>query len=533
MKLSLSAKLYGINALLLFIGFFVGILGLWGIRRINKGLETVYKDSVIPIEQLNAISNSYAISIIDATNKTNAGLLTAEDAVRGLRSARGTIREKWAQYMSGSHTAEERALAAQADKLIGEADAAVAQLETFFTGKTGNLAGQLGEYDGMLYQHVDPITGKIEELTALQLQAAKEEHESAHALYLSLLFVGGGIMLGGIVVGGLLAWRISSGLSRSLTAAIHAIDDGSAQVASAAAQVSSASSQLAEGASEQAASLEETSSSLEEMSSMTASNAKSAQEAKAVADEMHSVADTSNEEMRQMQAAMDAIKESSAGISQIIKTIDEIAFQTNILALNAAVEAARAGEAGAGFAVVAEEVRNLAQRSAQSAKETSSKIEGAIHNSERGVTLSGKVAESLTRIVEKAGAMNSLVASIANASSEQDKGIGQLTTAVQQMDKVTQSNASSAEETASASEELNAHASSLKETVYELSLLVNGGRADTPGAGAFARSMSIAPQRAVSTGAASSAGKAKRAVPAHGHFLPMQAGKDAVAHPSV
>jgi methyl-accepting chemotaxis protein len=208
------------------------------------------------------------------------------------------------------------------------------------------------------------------------------------------------------------------------------------------------------------------------MSSMTSQNAKSAQEAKGVADEMRKAADGSADQMKQMQQAMDAIKESSAGISQIIKTIDEIAFQTNILALNAAVEAARAGEAGAGFAVVAEEVRNLAQRSAQSAKETSGKIEGAIRNSDRGVAISGRVAESLGEIVDKSRRMNDLVGEIATASQEQDRGIGQLTTAVQQMDKVTQSNASNAEETASASEELHAHAEVLKDTVLDLVALV-------------------------------------------------------------
>jgi methyl-accepting chemotaxis protein len=276
----------------------------------------------------------------------------------------------------------------------------------------------------------------------------------------------------GIILSVAVAILIIRGTNKVLGAAITSIDDGSAQVASAASQVSSASNMLAEGASEQAASLEETSSSLEEMSSMTAHNAMSAQEAKKVADEMRAAADSSAEQMKQMQAAMDAIKESSTGISQIIKTIDEIAFQTNILALNAAVEAARAGEAGAGFAVVAGEVRNLAQRSAESAKETSAKIEGAIRNSDHGVAISAKVAESLNEIVEKARKMNGLVAEIASASQEQDKGIGQLTTAVQQMDKVTQSNASNAEETASASEELNAHADLLKETVVELLSLV-------------------------------------------------------------
>jgi methyl-accepting chemotaxis protein len=281
-----------------------------------------------------------------------------------------------------------------------------------------------------------------------------------------------------LVLAIVIAFVIIRGTNKVLEKAIVSIDEGSSQVAAASSQVSSASNMLAEGASEQAASLEETSSSLEEMSSMTARNATSAQEAKALADGMRDAADSSAEQMKQMQAAMDAIKESSTGISQIIKTIDEIAFQTNILALNAAVEAARAGEAGAGFAVVAGEVRNLAQRSAESAKETSVKIEGAIRNSDRGVAISAKVAESLNTIVEKARTMDSLVSEIATASQEQDKGIGQLTTAVQQMDKVTQANASNAEETASASEELNAHADSLKETVVELVSLVHNNNND-------------------------------------------------------
>ncbi|MBN1404497.1 MAG: MCP four helix bundle domain-containing protein [Opitutales bacterium] len=275
-----------------------------------------------------------------------------------------------------------------------------------------------------------------------------------------------------LIISIVIATIITRKTNKVLNEAIHAIDDGSNQVAAASFQVSSASNMLAEGASEQASSLEETSSSLEEMASMTAQNAASAGKAKLLADGMKQAADDSAEQMRSMQTAMNAIKESSSGISQIIKTIDEIAFQTNILALNAAVEAARAGEAGAGFAVVAEEVRNLAQRSANSAKETSVKIEEAIKNSNNGVHISSRVAESLDAILEKTTEMNMLINEIAQASEEQNRGISQLTVAVSEVDKVTQSNASNAEETASAAEELSAHANGLKETVQIMKALV-------------------------------------------------------------
>ena len=257
-----------------------------------------------------------------------------------------------------------------------------------------------------------------------------------------------------------------------LCKAITSLNEGSTQLAAAAAEVSGASNSLAQGASEQAASLEETSSSIEEMTSMTAANAESARKAKGIAEEMRVAADESAEQMRQMQAAMDAIKESSAGISQIIKTIDEIAFQTNILALNAAVEAARAGEAGAGFAIVADEVRSLAQRSATSAKETSAKIEGAVRNSEQGVQISSRVAGSLGSILDKARTMNHIVGEIAEATQEQNRGISELSKAVTQIDQITQSAASNAEETAAASEQLNANADSLHDTVGELLSLV-------------------------------------------------------------
>jgi hypothetical protein len=239
-------------------------------------------------------------------------------------------------------------------------------------------------------------------------------------------------------------------------------------------QVSSASQSLAEGASEQAASLEETSSSLEEMSSMTKRNAETAGKVKELGSDARTAGDLGVKDMAALVTAMDAIKTSSADIAKIIKTIDEIAFQTNILALNAAVEAARAGEAGAGFAVVADEVRNLAQRCAQAAKETASKIEDAVQKSAVGAEISAKVAKSLEEIVGKARQVDEMAGEVAAASQEQSQGIAQVNTAVTQMDKVTQSNAASAEESAAPAEELTAQAESLKEAVSDLLRLVDG-----------------------------------------------------------
>ena len=277
-----------------------------------------------------------------------------------------------------------------------------------------------------------------------------------------------------LAVGVTIAFFIIRNSNRVLTTVAQSLDDGSNQVVSASGQVSAASQTLAEGSSEQASSLEETSSSLEEMSSMTKRNAENARKANELAKEARTAADKGVGDMQTMAAAMEAIKVSSDDIAKIIKTIDEIAFQTNILALNAAVEAARAGEAGMGFAVVADEVRNLAQRCAQAAKETAGKIEGAITKTGQGVEITSKVAAALNEIVNKVRQVDELVTEVAGATREQTDGIAQINVAVGQMDKVTQSNAATAEESAAAAEELNSQAEVMKRSVAELLQLVGG-----------------------------------------------------------
>jgi methyl-accepting chemotaxis protein len=282
-------------------------------------------------------------------------------------------------------------------------------------------------------------------------------------------------LLGAVLIGVVLCFLVNRVITKPIKKVIDGLAQSAAQVSSASDQVSSASRSLAEGSSRQAASVEESSASLEEMASMTKVNADNAGEADHLMKQANQVVARANDSMDDLTGSMKEISKASEETSKIIKTIDEIAFQTNLLALNAAVEAARAGEAGAGFAVVAEEVRNLALRAGEAARNTADMIEGTIKKVKEGSDLVRKTGDEFTQVRENTTKVGELVASIATASGEQAQGIDQVSKAVSEMDSVTQQNAANSEESASASEEMNAQAGHLKGFVGELVALVGGG----------------------------------------------------------
>ena len=358
-------------------------------------------------------------------------------------------------------------------KYLGEAVAAEELLEK------NNLAARV-----VFAQETIPALNQVRDLLHEIRKTAKDNIltdvamlDGAQGVQRNTMVIG----LIALVAGLALAWIISRGLVKAVTWVAQGIGGNSEQVAQAAAQVSTASQVLAEGASEQAASLEETSSSMEEMASMTRQNADNAAQADSLMHETRVVVDKAEKSMAEMSKSMQEISTSGEAIGKIIKAIDEIAFQTNLLALNAAVEAARAGEAGQGFAVVAGEVRNLAQRAADAAKNTAGLIEDTIDKMHQGNSLVAEAADAFSDVASNARKVGELIAEIAAASNEQAQGIDQVNRAISELDQVTQRNAATAEESASASEEMTAQSESMKELVGQLLHLVGKALQAGPG----------------------------------------------------
>jgi len=279
-------------------------------------------------------------------------------------------------------------------------------------------------------------------------------------------------VIGLLLAAGAISLAIIFSTIKILNRVAVALNGTTERMSVAGAQVAGSSQAVADNASHQASSIQEVSASLEQMIAISKNNADQAKLATDIAQQTHETAANGVKSMVELDTAVQDINAASGDIAKIVRTIDEIAFQTNILALNAAVEAARAGEAGMGFAVVADEVRNLAQRSAQAAKETAGRIEATISKASKGAELSKRLKNNFDEILNHAREVDKIDQTVAGISKQQAEGISHINVGVAQLDKVTQSNAANAEESASAAAELKVQTDNLKLTVAELVKLI-------------------------------------------------------------
>ncbi len=320
-------------------------------------------------------------------------------------------------------------------------------------------------------QGVQSLLGDIRREAGAEVSSREEAARATMST--SALVVSGSLVAAALFVAlvGLLTYR---GLTSIMGNIGREMGDGADQVAGAADEVATSSQSLAEGATEQAASVQQISASLDQVTAMTQRDADNISQANSLMDETGRIISTAEDSMRRLVTSMQDITQASAETQKIVQTIDEIAFQTNLLALNAAVEAARAGEAGAGFAVVADEVRNLAMRAAEAAQNTSGLIDGTVNKIQSGSTLVDETSASFKTTTESITKISALIREISESSAEQSKAVGQVSSAISEIDIVIQRNAATAEESASASEELSAQAAVLRDMVRRMIRVVGG-----------------------------------------------------------
>lgn len=502
---------------------------------INHGVASIYNDRVVPLQDLKSISDDYAVLVIDAVNKTHAGLMTPETAYDELGKAQARISQTWQKYTSTQLTPTEAQLVQEAESLFSRADQAIQHARALLSSAAQTPDIDLGTIDGPLYQVIDPITAKIGELVTLQLDVAREERQAVGELYDHSLVLYPSIAITVTILGLLLSWVIAHSinhpiqsmrkamrhitaesdlsmrieiqgrdelaelgddLNRMLTqfdSVITHLSSMSDEVSAAAEELSSINSGAMDNVQRQTDQTDQVAAAINQMSATATQAAQSAEEVRTAAQQARTLSNQGRDvgdqgrqalqdlanEIQHVAQQIDALEKKSADISQVTQVINDIAEQTNLLALNAAIEAARAGEHGRGFAVVADEVRSLAQRTQSSVGEITQVVNTLIEGSQQAVTImkgglsrveenqqmSQQVAHSLHDIGDAIDHIVRMIEQIASASEEQSAATEEINQSLSHIVEVSEQTLTGTEQSSTASEELARLATTMKTQV--------------------------------------------------------------------